>query len=242
MQCLGYAENHINEIVNYVKGYGRLEGSPCINSEVLRNKGFNDEVLQKIEEQLPTAFDISFVFNRWILGDDFCKETIRLDEDQLSDYEFSLLKHLGFSDKEIEAANDFICGTMTIEGAPHLKQEHYSIFDCANKCGKKGQRFIASEAHIRMMAAAQPFLSGAISKTINMPNNATMIDIEAEQERLSRERTEAEQTLERAQQLLANENFLNRAPKHVIEKEHERANTAQARIFKIRERQTTLER
>ena len=177
LQRLGYAENHINEIVNYVKGYGRLEGSPCINSEVLRNKGFTDEVLQKIEEQLPTAFDISFVFNRWILGDDFCKETLRLDEDQLSDYEFSILKHLGFSDKEIEAANDFICGTMTIEGAPHLKQEHYSVFDCANKCGKKGQRFIAAQAHIKMMAAAQPFISGSISKTINLPAEADVEDI-----------------------------------------------------------------
>ena len=177
LRRLGYEETQANEIVNYVKGHGRLEGSPCINSELLKHKGFTDDVLHRIEEHLSTAFDISFVFNRWILGDEFCKNTLKLDEDQLSDYEFSILKHLGFSEKEIEAANDFICGTMTIEGAPHLKQEHYSIFDCANKCGKKGQRFIASEAHIRMMAAAQPFISGSISKTINLPAEADVEDI-----------------------------------------------------------------
>ncbi len=177
LKHLGYSNTEINEIINYVKGHGRLDGSPCINTEVLREKGFTDEALQNIEAQLPSAFDISFVFNRWILGDEFCKNTLRLDEDQLSDYEFSILKHLGFSETEIEAANDFICGTMTIEGAPHLNPDHYSVFDCANKCGKKGQRFIAPNAHIHMMASAQPFISGSISKTINLPAQADVDDI-----------------------------------------------------------------
>lgn len=86
-------------------------------------------------------------------------------------------KKLGFSKQEISTANDYICGTMTIEGAPFLKHEHYPVFDCANKCGKKGTRFIKPLAHIRMMAAAQPFVSGAISKTINLPNSASIEDI-----------------------------------------------------------------
>jgi ribonucleoside-diphosphate reductase alpha chain len=143
----------------------------------LCEKGFTDEALASVEAQLPVAFDISFVFNRWTLGDEFCKNGLGLSEEQLSDYQFSLLRHLGFSDKEIEAANDAICGTMTVEGAPYLKPEHYSVFDCANKCGKRGQRYIAPEAHIRMMAAAQPFISGSISKTINLPSHADVSDI-----------------------------------------------------------------
>jgi ribonucleoside-diphosphate reductase alpha chain len=143
----------------------------------LRTKGFTSEVLKRIEEQLPTAFDISFVFNMYTLGESFCKETLGLSDEQLGDFDFSILKHLGFSSKEIEAANDYICGTMTIEDAPHIKPEHYSIFDCANKCGRKGKRFIAPEAHIRMMAVAQPFISGSISKTINMPNEVNITDI-----------------------------------------------------------------
>ena len=177
LKKLGYSDAEIQDIVHYVKGRGSLKGSPCINPESLRSKGFTEEVLAAVEGQLPTAFDISFVFNRWTLGDTFCKQVLGLNEDQLSDYQFSVLRHLGFTDKEIEAANDAICGTMTIEGAPHLKPEHYAVFDCANKCGKKGQRYIAPEAHIRMMAAAQPFISGSISKTINLPSHADILDI-----------------------------------------------------------------
>ena len=177
LQKLGYAESEISDIVHYVKGYARLEGSPCINASVLRSKGFTDEVLKRIEEQLPTAFDISFVFNLFTLGETFCKETLGLTDEQLGNFDFSILKHLGFSSKEIEAANDYICGTMTSEDAPHLKQEHYSVFDCANKCGRKGKRYISAGAHIRMMAVAQPFISGSISKTINMPGDADVSNI-----------------------------------------------------------------
>jgi len=177
LQKLGYEDSEISDIVHYIKGYARLEGSPCINANVLRSKGFTDEVLKRIEEQLPTAFDISFVFNLYTLGESFCKETLGLTDEQLGNFEFSILKHLGFSGKEIEAANDYICGTMTSEDAPHLKQEHYSVFDCANKCGRNGKRFISAGAHIRMMAVAQPFISGSISKTINMPSEANVDDI-----------------------------------------------------------------
>ena len=177
LKKLGYADSEVADIVHYIKGYARLEGSPCINANVLRSKGFTDEVLKRIEEQLPTAFDISFVFNLYTLGESFCKETLGLTDEQLGNFDFSILKHLGFTGKEIEAANDYICGTMTCENAPHLKKEHYSVFDCANKCGRNGKRFIAPDAHIRMMAVAQPFISGSISKTINMPGDADVTDI-----------------------------------------------------------------
>ncbi|MEC9068522.1 MAG: vitamin B12-dependent ribonucleotide reductase [SAR324 cluster bacterium] len=177
LEKLGYSDSEISDIVHYIKGYARLEGSPCINANVLRSKGFTDEILKRIEEQLATAFDISFVFNLYTLGESFCKDILGLNDDQLGDFEFNILKHLGFTGKEIEAANDYICGTMTSENAPHLKPEHFSVFDCANKCGRNGKRFIAPEAHIRMMAVAQPFISGSISKTINMPGDADVTDI-----------------------------------------------------------------
>ncbi len=176
LKKLGYSSTQITDIVHYIKGHARLDGSPCINANVLRAKGFTDDVIKRIEDQLPSAFDVSFVFNLYTLGEDFCKETLGLTDEQLGDYEFSILKHLGFTSKEIEAANDYICGTMTIEDAPHLKQEHYSVFDCANKCGRYGKRYIAPEAHIRMMSVAQPFISGSISKTINIPNHANVND------------------------------------------------------------------
>ncbi len=178
LKKLGYEESQQEDIVHYVKGRGTLQGSPCINTESLRQKGFSEEVLGRIEEQLTSAFDISFVFNKWILGEEFCKNTLGLTEEQLNDFNFSILRALGFSENEIEAANDYICGTMTVEGAPHLKKEHYAVFDCANKCGKKGKRFIPPQAHIHMMGAAQPFISGSISKTINLPQHASISDIQ----------------------------------------------------------------
>jgi len=177
LQKLGYLENEIETMVNYVKGRGTLQGAPHVNPASLQQKGFTEEILRKIEEQLPSAFDINFVFNRWILGEEFCQKVLEFTEDQWNDPSFSVLKGLGYSESEIEAANDYICGTMTIEGAPYLKEEHYAVFDCANKCGKKGKRYIQPEAHILMMAAAQPFISGSISKTINLPAEANVSDI-----------------------------------------------------------------
>lgn len=177
LRRLGYTEQQINEIVNYAKGYGTLKGSPTITHEHLRDKGFGDEQIDSVESALPSAFDIKFAFNQWTLGEEFCKETLGISDEQLADPGFDLLEHIGFTTGEIEAANDHVCGTMTVEGAPHLKEEHLPVFDCANKCGRKGTRFISADGHINMMAAAQPFISGAISKTINLPAEATVEDI-----------------------------------------------------------------
>lgn len=177
LEKLGYNKDQINEIVRYAKGSGSLEGCPYINPQSLRAKGFTDEVIAKIEKALPSVFDINFAFNKFTLGTDFLIKTLKFSEEEINSYDFDLLTKLGFSKNEIASANDYICGTMTIEGAPFLKHEHYPVFDCANKCGKKGTRFIRPLAHIKMMASAQPFISGAISKTINLPNNASIEDI-----------------------------------------------------------------
>lgn len=178
LRNLGYSEEEITAIVNYAKGNATLVGAPVINHDSLRSKGFNNDDLERVEAALPSAFEIGFVFNQWTLGED-AMQRIGFSAEQYNAEGFSLLRALGFSRKEIAAANDFVCGTMTIEGAPFLKEEHYSVFDCANKCGEKGERYIHAHGHIRMMAAAQPFLSGAISKTINLPNEATVDDIKS---------------------------------------------------------------
>jgi ribonucleoside-diphosphate reductase alpha chain len=174
---LGYNKDQISEIIKYAKGSGSLTGSPYINQESLKSKGFAEESISKIEKALPSVFEIGFAFNKYSLGTDFLINKLGLSEEQINSFDFNLLSSIGFSKQEIASANDYICGTMTLEGAPFLKHEHYPIFDCANKCGKKGTRFIRSSAHIKMMAAAQPFISGAISKTINLPNSASVEDI-----------------------------------------------------------------
>ena len=170
----GYRSNEIEEIVGYAVGHGSMGNAPGINHTSLIGHGFGHAEIDKIEAALPSAFDIRFVFNQWTLGADFCTSVLGIPGDKLMDPSFDLLTHLGFNRKDIEAANNHVCGTMTLEGAPHLKQEHYSIFDCANPCGKKGKRYLSVNSHIYMMAAAQSFISGAISKTINMPNDATI--------------------------------------------------------------------
>ncbi len=175
---LGYTRTQIDDIVRYCKGAGTLAGSPRITHAELKAKGFDNEAIERIESELPQAFDIRFVFNRWVLGDEFCREKLGLTDEQLDDPELDMLAALGFSREDIEIANDYVCGTMTVEGAPHLDPKDLPVFDCANKCGRKGTRFIAPMAHVRMMAAAQPFLSGAISKTINMPHEATFADVD----------------------------------------------------------------
>ncbi|MDB9715709.1 vitamin B12-dependent ribonucleotide reductase, partial [Amylibacter sp.] len=141
--------------------------------------GFSQVEIDKVEAALPSAFDIRFVFNQWTLGEEFCKGTLGIPDELLNNPTFDLLSHLGFSKKQIEHANNHVCGTMTLEGAPHLKEEHYDVFDCANVCGRIGTRYLSVESHITMMAAAQSFISGAISKTINMPNDATIEDCQA---------------------------------------------------------------
>lgn len=176
LKNLGYKENEIDDIIKYAKGAATLEGCPHINPESLKEKGFTDEKLEAIDEALPGSFDIKFAFNHWTLGEDFCKDVLGLSEEQLSNHNFDMLRYLGFTKDQIQDANDYVCGTMTVEGAPHLKEKDYPVFDCANKCGRTGERFISAEGHINMMAAAQPFISGAISKTINLPNEATVED------------------------------------------------------------------
>jgi ribonucleoside-diphosphate reductase alpha chain len=176
LQTLGYGKREISEIEIYAVGHGSLKDAPGVNHRTLGKKGFGKDDLGRIEDSVKAAFDIRFAFNRWTLGDKFCTETLELSEEQLSDVGFDMLSALGFSAEEIEAANLFCCGTMTLEGAPGVKDEHLAVFDCASPCGKIGTRALSVESHIRMMAAAQPFVSGAISKTINMPNSATIDD------------------------------------------------------------------
>lgn len=173
---LGYKDEQIDDIIRYAVGHGSLEQCQSVSLNALRDKGFTDAVLEKLAAALTSAFDIKFAFNRFTLGDEFCKDTLGFKEEQLNDLKFDLLAALGFSKDEIEHANTHVCGAMTLEGAPHLKDEHLPIFDCANPCGRIGQRFLSVDSHITMMAAAQPFISGAISKTINMPNAATVED------------------------------------------------------------------
>ena len=176
LEKLGYTSSQIEEITSYAVGHGTLGNAPVINHTTLRGHGFGDAEIEKIEAALPSAFDIRFVFNQWTLGEEFCTKVLGIPAAKLNDPTFDMLRHFGFSRKDIEAANDHVCGTMTLENAPFLKEEHYHVFDCANPCGKKGKRFLSVNSHITMMAAAQSFISGAISKTINMPNDATIED------------------------------------------------------------------
>ena len=176
LRVLGYDQQKIDSIVSYAVGNGSLENCPKINSTSLLGHGFSSKEIEKIEKALPTAFDIKFVFNQWTLGQEFCRDTLGVPTEKLNDPSFSLLSHLGFSKDDISQANDYVCGTMTLEGAPYLEEEHLSVFDCANPCGKKGKRYLSVESHIYMMAAAQSFISGAISKTINMPGNSSIKD------------------------------------------------------------------
>ncbi|MDA8792054.1 vitamin B12-dependent ribonucleotide reductase [Bacteriovoracaceae bacterium] len=177
LKNLKYSEQEISEIINYAIGVPSLENSPFINYKSLMGLGFTNDLLQKVEAGLAGAMDLTFSFNRFVLGDKFITETLKIDLKKFDDMNFNLLSHLGFTQDQINKCSDYVCGTMTLEGAPHLKDEHLPIFDCANKCGKYGKRLISYQGHIRMMAHAQPFLSGAISKTINMPNEASLEDV-----------------------------------------------------------------
>ncbi|MDA8747810.1 vitamin B12-dependent ribonucleotide reductase, partial [Litoreibacter sp.] len=176
LETLGYTSSQVEEIVSYAVGHATLGNAPGINHTSLIGHGFGEAELAKIETALPSAFDIRFVFNQWTLGEEFCTGTLGIPAEKLNDPGFDMLTHLGFTREQIRASNDHVCGTMTLEGAPHLDEKHYPIFDCANPCGKIGKRFLNVDSHIYMMAAAQSFISGAISKTINMPNDATIED------------------------------------------------------------------
>ncbi len=177
LNALGYTNQQTEEIIQYVIGSMSLESAPFVNKETLKDKGLNDQDIENIENSLPGAFEIQHAFNVFVVGEE-TMQRLDIQEEEYTSFDFNLLEKLGFTKTEIAEANKFICGTQTIEGAPHLKDEDLSVFDCANKCGKDGERFIHYMGHVRMMAAAQPFISGAISKTVNMPNEATIEDIE----------------------------------------------------------------
>jgi ribonucleoside-diphosphate reductase alpha chain len=174
LRVLGYDADEIEAISRHAVGHGTLRDAPGVNHQRLKATGFTDGALEAVEGALASAFDIKFAFNKWTLGAEFCKAAFGFSGEQLDDIAFDMLSALGFTRAEIDAANTFCCGAMTLEGAPHLQEQHLPIFDCANPCGRTGKRFLSVASHIRMMAAAQPFISGAISKTINMPNSATV--------------------------------------------------------------------
>jgi len=176
LRTLGYAPDEIAAVERHALGHGTLVGAPAVNHASLAQRGFDDAALAALEAALANAFDIKFAFNKWTLGETFCTERLGVAPAALDDPGFDLLTALGFSRVEIDAANTYCCGAMTVEGAPYLKPEHFAVFDCANPCGRSGTRCLSVDSHIRMMAAAQPFITGAISKTINMPNAATVAD------------------------------------------------------------------
>jgi ribonucleoside-diphosphate reductase alpha chain len=177
LEALGYNPKQIEEIVAYATGRKTLAGAPGINPETLTARGFTPVVIALAEEAVKTSLNLEGVFNPWILGRDFVEHTLKVPEATWALPGFSLLKHLGFGAEDIEAAELYACGTMGLEGAPGLKKEHYGVFDTATPSGKNGKRSIPWTAHIGMMAAVQPFISGAISKTINMPNSAGYEDV-----------------------------------------------------------------
>ncbi|MET0393903.1 MAG: vitamin B12-dependent ribonucleotide reductase [Chitinophagaceae bacterium] len=176
LKNLGYDEKQTDAIIKYAVGSASFAGAPFINHQTLSEKGFIAEEIKRLDAAVVTAFEIGFVFNKYTLGEE-CLQRLGFVPEQYNDFEWSVLEALGFTDEQIEAANDYVCGTMMIEGAPFLKDEHLPVFDCANKCGKKGVRYIHAHGHIRMMGATQPFISGAISKTINLPHEATVDEI-----------------------------------------------------------------
>ena len=176
LRTLGYGDAAIERIVAHAVGHGSLATAPTVNHAALAARGFDAAALQRVDQAVATAFDIRFAFNRYTLGDAFCREVLGLDDAALSDASLDILASLGFSKSDVAAANVHACGTMSVEGARDLRREHLAVFDCANPCGRDGKRCLSAESHIRMMAAAQPFVSGAISKTINMPNAATVED------------------------------------------------------------------
>jgi len=177
LQNLGYTKTQQVEILEYLLGTMHLQGTPHVNREFLKAKGFTDADIAKVEKTLPGTFEITSAFNRYGLSEELLKR-VGVPTADFEKPTFNFLKWAGLTESQIAEANEKICGTMTIEGAPHLKESHYAVFDCANKCGNKGTRFIAPMGHVKMMAATQPFLSGAISKTVNVPNETTVEEIQ----------------------------------------------------------------
>ena len=176
LEALGYTSDQIEDITDYAVGRGTLEGAPGVSLDALYEEGFETRHIKALEERLKTAFNITYAFTPSILGEDFCRNILKLDDEQMSKSGYGLLRDLGFSDEEIHASNLYCCGAMTLEGAPHLDSAHLPVFDCASPCGLIGQRSLSVPSHLAMMAAVQPFISGAISKTVNMPQSASIVD------------------------------------------------------------------
>jgi len=174
---LGYSDAQVADIISYVSGTNTFTGAPHLSRRDLLEKGLTEADLEKVDAALPGVFDASQALSPWVLGPDTMAK-LGLEPDTYNAPGFNLLKQFGLAQGQIDELNDHVVGRMTIEGAPHLLDEHLPIFDCANRCGKHGQRFLEPMAHIRMMAAAQPFLSGAIYKTVNLPQDATIEDVE----------------------------------------------------------------
>src|SRR5689334_10415396 len=176
LKNLGYSTKESEAIIKYAAGSASFAGAPFINHQTLSEKGFIADEIKRLDAAALTAFEVGFIFNKYTLGEE-CLQRLGFTPEQYNDHEWSLLEALGFNDDQITAVNDYVCGTMMLEGAPGLKEEHLPVFDCANKCGSRGQRYIHAHGHIRMMGATQPFISGAISKTINLPHEANVEEI-----------------------------------------------------------------
>jgi len=176
LKQLGYSTTQAQEIVDYIIGKSSIMESPFINWKSLKEKGLTEAELTKITEGLSNAFTINMAFNKFSIGEE-ALERLKINADTYNDANFNFLAEIGFTEDQIDAANEYVCGAMTIEGTPHLKDEHLPIFDCANKCGNKGKRFIHHMGHIKMLSVVQPFISGSISKTINMPNEIEVKDV-----------------------------------------------------------------
>jgi len=177
LRRLGYSDSECKTIEEYIVGTGRLSGCPTLPVDRMKEVGFSAEDLAAIESKMGDVFDLRSAFAPSLIGKELCTGALGMSEEQYEDTFFDTLGFLGFTSEEIEAAQGHIFGNLTIEGAPGLKEGHLAVFDCATPCGAKGTRSIAWPAHVKMMAAAQPFISGAISKTINMPSNSTVDDV-----------------------------------------------------------------
>ncbi len=183
LRLLGYSEQQIEDIIGYASGHASFEDSPHVNRQSLTSLGFGQNELDRIEQDARLAFDIRFLINPGVLGAEFCQERLSIPKDRIADPTFNLLSWLGFSDEQIDEANEHVCGAMTLEGAPHIRDRDLSVFDCANTCGRRGVRSLSVDSHILMMAAAQSFISGAISKTVNMLPTATVEDCKSAYEK-----------------------------------------------------------
>ncbi len=177
LQKLGYGAAEIDDINFYAVGHGTLLSAPAINHVSLKKKGFHQAALDALEAALSTAQHIRYVFNKWTLGDDFCQRMLGFDNGSLESGTFDMLRALGFSEDDIDDANLYCCGAMTLEGAPHLLPQHMAVFDGITAAGS-GVRRVMPEAQVKMQAAVEPFLSGAVCHTIELSHYTAIEDVQ----------------------------------------------------------------